>query len=93
MTKEEIISKLVIELREELKSYEFVYITDQELEEWEVYDSPRIWDVDKHDYHNEYAIISIKDGNLRTLCLSEGYDGERNFSLEEITIDELIQLR
>jgi hypothetical protein len=89
------INELVIKLREELSTYECIYITDKELESRDdvIYDTPRIWDVSKYLYHEEYVMISIKDGIIRTQCISEGNDSERNFSLSEITTDELLSIR
>lgn len=89
------IQEMISKLREELSTYECTYITNEELEEWDdvIYDGPRIWDVSKHLYHEEYVMISIKDGIIRTQCITEGFDGERNFELCELTTDELLNIR
>jgi len=94
-TLEEKIYDMITELRNELKTYDKVFITDDELEEWDdvFYDVPRISDVSKYEYYEEYAIISIKGGVLRTLCISEGSDDEKNFNVDDITIDELLNIR
>jgi len=82
------------ELVELVKTLDHTFLTELDLETWtdNVYDAPRLYDVDKYDNYNDFAIINISNGFINTIGLTECYDGMKLFTVEELSTDDLLNI-
>ena len=80
--------------REVLKTTNHVFLTQEEIDDWDIiWDMPRLYNVDKHSYYDEYVIVSIVNGVINTIGISEGDSGEEKvFDLDYLSTDELIMI-
>jgi hypothetical protein len=70
------------------------FITEAEYDNSDdvLYELPRIYEVSKHGYHIEYAVLRIDNGVVHLGGISEDYGEMKQSTLDELNWDEILTI-
>jgi hypothetical protein len=88
------IQKSANDLQGRLELVTETFITEEQYDNSDdiIYDSPRVWEVSKHQYHIEFVVMSIDNGIVTAGSLGEDYGYFKKFNISELSLDEMISI-